>query len=95
MLVAIFMVIWDSLCTSPIQQTDYREYCVLRTPTLHQTRCHPSLTPPVTPPHGQYVIYYNERVPGVIYPYGYQRSFEADLCEVEVYGTCSLSSFTT
>ncbi|XP_052695877.1 uncharacterized protein LOC128174348 [Crassostrea angulata] len=33
--------------------------------------------------HGQYVIYYNERLPGVVYPDGYVR---IALCEVEVYG---------
>lgn len=52
----------------------------------------PSVFNITCPVHGQYVIYYNERVPGFVYPYGYQRSVEADLCEVEVYGTCSLCS---
>ncbi|XP_052717991.1 uncharacterized protein LOC128190120 [Crassostrea angulata] len=49
----------------------------------------PSVFNITCPVHGQYVIYYNERVPGFVYPYGYQRSVEADLCEVEVYG-CSI-----
>ena len=35
---------------------------------------------------GQYVIYYNERVPGRNYPSDYYRYARADLCEVEVYG---------
>lgn len=36
--------------------------------------------------HGQYVIYYNERLPGVVYPDNYLSIVVSDLCEVEVYG---------
>lgn len=41
------------------------------------------------PVHGQYVIYYNERLSGVQYPDNYHYSVTNNLCEVEVYGKCS------
>lgn len=39
--------------------------------------------------HGQYVIYYNERIVDVTYPENYYRFAENNVCEVEVYGECS------
>lgn len=35
---------------------------------------------------GRYVIYYNERLPGITYKENYSQYAFADLCEVEVYG---------
>ncbi|XP_061165603.1 receptor-type tyrosine-protein phosphatase epsilon-like [Saccostrea echinata] len=40
------------------------------------------------PVHGQFVIYYNERLANTVYPVGYSTNAFAELCEVEVYG-CS------
>lgn len=48
-------------------------------PALFDTRC---------TNHGQYVIYYNERLNNVTYPADYSEFAESDLCEVEVYGKC-------
>ena len=46
--------------------------------------------PPVVnitcPVHGQYVIYYNERLTGVSYPPDYSPEARNLICEVEVYG---------
>uniref|UniRef100_K1QZ68 Multiple epidermal growth factor-like domains 11 n=1 Tax=Magallana gigas TaxID=29159 RepID=K1QZ68_MAGGI len=47
-------------------------FTVYTIPAVFTTTC---------PVHGQYVIYYNERLPGVTYPF-----VSVDLCEVEVYG---------
>lgn len=43
--------------------------------------------------HGQYVIYFNERIPGDVYPTGYDRYVRSDLCEVEVFGGRSLKLY--
>lgn len=46
-------------------------------PAVFTTRC---------PIHGQYVIYYNERLSNVSYPVDYSLLAQCNLCEVEVYG---------
>lgn len=38
--------------------------------------------------HGQYVIYYNERLNNILYPEDYSEFADSYLCEVEVYGEC-------
>lgn len=40
--------------------------------------------------HGQFVIYYNERLNGVEYPGGYEQTVYTELCEVIVQGKCIL-----
>eukprot|EP00105_Crassostrea_gigas_P041994 XP_019926142.1 PREDICTED: multiple epidermal growth factor-like domains protein 10 [Crassostrea gigas] len=50
----------------------------------------PAVFTTTCPVHGQYVIFYNEREPGVTYPDEYSDYVNSDLCEVEVYGECSL-----
>lgn len=39
---------------------------------------------------GQYVSYYNERLPDISYPAGYSQYAQSALCEVEVYGNYCL-----
>ncbi|XP_052691406.1 cell death abnormality protein 1-like [Crassostrea angulata] len=46
----------------------------------------PAVFTTTCPVHGQYVIYYNERLPGVTYPRDYSDTVYTALCEVEVYG---------
>uniref|UniRef100_A0A8W8NWD9 Uncharacterized protein n=1 Tax=Magallana gigas TaxID=29159 RepID=A0A8W8NWD9_MAGGI len=46
----------------------------------------PSVFTAVCPVHGQYVIYYNERLTGKTYPDNYRPTAENNLCEIEVYG---------
>ncbi|XP_062579217.1 uncharacterized protein LOC134241152 [Saccostrea cucullata] len=70
---------------------------------FHDTKYTKSTIPTIVdiscPIHGQYVIYYNERLPGVKYPEDYSSTAFTDLCKMEVYGcktgyygfNCSLS----
>lgn len=46
----------------------------------------PSVFNIICPVHGQYVIYYNERLQEVTYPEGYSKHAHNNLCEVEVFG---------
>eukprot|EP00105_Crassostrea_gigas_P043578 XP_019927726.1 PREDICTED: protein jagged-1b isoform X2 [Crassostrea gigas] len=52
----------------------------------------PAVFTTTCPVHGQYVIYYNERLPGVTYPDEYSNDMFNGLCEVEVYA-CDRGSY--
>lgn len=52
-------------------------------PDVFNTTCHL---------YGQYVIYHNERVPGVVYPKGYSTFAFAEICEFEVF-ECDIGYF--
>lgn len=58
--------------------------------TNYTTNTIPQVFTIACPYHGQYVIYYNERLRGVSYPKGYSRFAYNDLCEVEVQGMYNL-----
>uniref|UniRef100_A0A8W8NVB3 EGF-like domain-containing protein n=1 Tax=Magallana gigas TaxID=29159 RepID=A0A8W8NVB3_MAGGI len=46
----------------------------------------PAVVNVVCPVHGQYVIYYNERLTEISYPESYKLYAENNVCEIEVYG---------
>ncbi|XP_062602964.1 multiple epidermal growth factor-like domains protein 11 [Saccostrea cucullata] len=57
---------------------------------FHDADYNKSMIPAVVnitcPVHGQYVIYYNERLSNVTYSVGYSTDAHSELCEVEVFG---------
>lgn len=58
--------------------------CFKDTNSTHSTI--PSVCNITCPVHGQYVIYFNERLQGVTYPDGYSTYAFNELCELEVFG---------
>ncbi|XP_062620206.1 cell death abnormality protein 1-like isoform X2 [Saccostrea cucullata] len=54
--------------------------------TIYNRSTIPAVVNITCPVHGQYVIYYNERLQNVNYPTGYSQYAFTDFCEVEVYG---------
>lgn len=69
---------WDSPYTSKVQPENQKVSCVSKTQALHWKPYQQCLTQ-------QYVIYYNERLKGVIYPYFYLKHAYNDLCQVAVF----------
>ncbi|XP_052692292.1 uncharacterized protein LOC128170547 isoform X2 [Crassostrea angulata] len=55
----------------------------------------PAVFTTICPVNGQYVIYYNERLPGATYPDVYSASVFIALCEVEVYGCPASGCFSS
>ncbi|XP_052695812.1 receptor-type tyrosine-protein phosphatase zeta-like [Crassostrea angulata] len=55
----------------------------------------PAVFTTTCPVHGQYVIYYNERLSNVKYPTDYSAHAENNLCEVEVYGCPAIGYYGT
>ncbi|XP_048749743.2 multiple epidermal growth factor-like domains protein 10 [Ostrea edulis] len=73
-----------SLYVSNTSDISHGHLCV---PDTNYTRdTIPAVLNVTCPVHGQYVIYYNERLQGKIYPPGYSGEAFNELCEVEVYG---------
>lgn len=66
--------------------TDLRDGVVCYDNTDYNISTTPSVVDIFCSVVGRYVIYYNERLPGVTYPELYSQYAFADLCEVEVYG---------
>lgn len=54
----------------------------------------PAVFTTTCPVHGQYVIYYNERLSNVTYSKEYSAFAQNNLCEVEVYGKCIVLLFS-
>lgn len=66
--------------------TDLRDGVVCYDNTDYNISTTPSVVDIFCSVVGRYVIYYNERLPGVTYPELYSQYAFADLCEVEIYG---------
>ena len=73
----------DSLCTFP---TDKSKGTLCFKDSSYAANTIPPVVNVTCTVHGQYVIYYNERLPGVTYPPDYHPYAYDLLCEVEVYG---------
>nr|XP_011417469.2 multiple epidermal growth factor-like domains protein 10 [Crassostrea gigas] len=92
---------WDSY-SEKIGYLGFFLYVSNTTDRLQGTLCYkddnftldtiPAVFTTTCPVHGQYVIYHNERQPGVTYPNYYSDDVNSDLCEVEVYG-CPTSGY--
>lgn len=53
----------------------------------------PAVVTTICPVHGQYVIYYNERLSSRTYPNEYSPYAENNLCEVEVFGESFFTNY--
>uniref|UniRef100_A0A8W8MNT0 EGF-like domain-containing protein n=1 Tax=Magallana gigas TaxID=29159 RepID=A0A8W8MNT0_MAGGI len=87
---------WGPFNTDTYYPLGFSVYVSNTTDRLQGTLCYkddnftldtiPAVFTTTCPVHGRYVIYYNERLPGVHHPRGQYQFLIIGLCEVEVYG---------
>ncbi|XP_022307425.2 uncharacterized protein LOC111113432 [Crassostrea virginica] len=93
---------WDSTSDYPWRFLGFSIYVSNTTDRFQGTLCYkdtefnistiPAVFNTTCLVHGQYVIYYNERLQGATYPNGYSKYAFNEICELEVFG-CSIPGY--